>query len=80
MKKYNGAGSGIPFWLIFNVKGKLLADSRMPTTDKKTGKSIKANVGCPANPDEVDYFIKLLKETTPLQEAELAMIAKKFAK
>ncbi|MFA5815536.1 MAG: thioredoxin family protein [Bacteroidales bacterium] len=79
MKKYHGAGTGIPYWLIFDVKGKLLADSRMPAKDKKTGKKIKANVGCPANPDEVEYFIKLLKKTTPLKEAELAVIAKKFA-
>ena len=78
MKKYNGAGTGIPYWLIFNAKGKLLADSRMPGTDKKTGKKIKANVGCPAQPDEVDYFISLLKKTTSLKEAELAVIAEKF--
>jgi thioredoxin-related protein len=78
MKKYNGDKAGIPYWLIFNSKGKLLADSRMPSTDKKTGKKIKANVGCPAQPDEVDYFIKLLKKTTPLKEAELTVIAEKF--
>lgn len=78
VKKYNGDKLGIPYWLIFNEKGKLLADSRMPTTDKKTGKKIKANVGCPANPDEVDFFVKLLKKTTSLKEAELTVIAEKF--
>ena len=78
MKKYNGAGTGIPYWLIFNEKGKLIADSRMPSTDKKTGKKIRANTGCPANPDEVDYFIGLLKKTTKLNEPELAVIAQKF--
>jgi len=78
MKKYNGAGTGIPYWLIFNAKGKLLADSRMPSVDKKTGKKIKANVGCPAQADEVAYFTGLLKKTTPLKEAELSVIAEKF--
>lgn len=80
MKKYNGENQGIPYWLIFSEKGKLLGDSRMPATDPKTGKKIKANTGCPADPREVDYFIKLLKKTTPLNEAQLAVIAKKFAK
>lgn len=79
MKQYNGAGAGIPYWLIFNAKGKLLADSRMPSVDKKTGKKIKANVGCPANPEEVAYFIGLLKKTTQLKGAELQVIAERFA-
>ncbi len=79
METYNGKGSGIPYWLIFNAKGKILADSRMPSIDKKTGKKIKANVGCPANPDEVDFFISLLKKNTRLKEDQLAVIASKFA-
>lgn len=77
MIKHNGAGTGIPYWLIFDAKGNLLADSRMPSKDKN-GKDILANVGCPANPDEVAYFIGLLKKTTPLKEAELNIIADKF--
>ncbi|MCX6225058.1 MAG: thioredoxin family protein [Bacteroidia bacterium] len=80
MVKHNGDKQGIPFWLIFNAKGKLLGDSRMPATDKKTGKKIKANTGCPADPGEVDYFVKLLKKTTSLTDTELAIIAKKFAR
>ncbi len=78
--KYNGVGTGIPYWLIFSAKGKLLADSRMPSTDKKTGKKIKTNTGCPADPDEVSYFIKVLKKTTSLTDTELSLIAKKFAR
>lgn len=77
MTKYNGAGTGIPYWLIFDAKGNLLADSRMPSKDK-SGKAILANVGCPAQPDEVSYFISLLKKTTSLKEADLAMISEKF--
>ena len=76
--KYNGDKQGIPYWLIFDVKGTLLADSRMPAKDK-AGKDILTNTGCPANPDEVSYFIGLLKKTTPLKEDELSVIAEKFA-
>ncbi len=77
MEKYNGAKAGIPYWLIFDAKGNLLADSRMPSKDK-SGKEIMANMGCPANPDEVAYFVTLLKKHTPLKEAELRVIAEKF--
>jgi thioredoxin-related protein len=77
MNKYNGAGTGIPYWLIFDAKGNLLADSRMPSKDK-TGKEVLANVGCPAQPDEVAYFNGLLKKFTPLTDPDLALIAEKF--
>jgi len=78
MIKNNGDKQGIPFWLILDSKGTLLADSRMPSKDKN-GNEVLANTGCPAQPEEVDYFIGLLKKTTPLKEAELAIIAEKFA-
>ncbi len=58
--QYGGDGQGIPYWLIFDKDGKLLADSKRP--DENTGKGV--NVGCPANPEEVDYFIEVLKKTT----------------
>jgi hypothetical protein len=51
----------------------------MPAKDK-AGKEIMANTGCPASPEEVDYFVKLLRKNTSLKDPELAVIAKKFAK
>ena len=77
MNKNGGEKQGIPFWLIFNSKGKLIADSRMPTKNK-AGKKTLANTGCPAQPDEVAYFTGLLKKTTKLTEADLALITDRF--
>lgn len=77
MKKYKG-GSGIPFWLIFDAKGKLLADANRPVTDSE-GK-IGENMGCPTTEKEVGYFINILKKTSPLKENELAIIAARFKK
>ncbi len=77
MNENGGEKQGIPFWLFFDAKGKLLAKSMMPTKDK-AGKEIKANTGCPAQPDEVAFFVGLLKKTTNLTEAELALISEKF--
>jgi len=77
MIKYKGKGSGIPYWLIFNPKGKLIADSRMPSKDK-SGKKVKVNTGCPATEEEVAYFVKVLKKTTQLTQPEIDLIASRF--
>lgn len=71
MVKYKGEGQGIPYWLIFDKDGNLLADSRMENGD---------NTGCPANEKEVAHFINVLKKTSRLKENELAVIQKRFRK
>ena len=75
-KKYGGEGQGIPFWLIFDKEGNLLADSMRP--DGSTGQ--KQNTGCPAEIAEVSYFISVLKKTTNLKEDQLEKISKRFSK
>lgn len=77
MKKYKGGG-GIPFWLIFDAKGTLLADANRPVTDGE-GK-IGENIGCPTSEKEVGYFIDILKKTSTLKKGDLAIIAERFKK
>ena len=60
--KYNGEGQGIPFWLVFDKDGKLLADSKIRVEGEGPEKG--ANTGCPANEKEVDDFISVLEKTT----------------
>lgn len=74
--KYGGDGQGIPFWLIFDKDGNLVADSMKPDG----GTSNKMNVGCPADEAEVNYFIDILKKTTKLKEDQLEKIMKRFRK
>ncbi|HEV7781671.1 MAG TPA: thioredoxin family protein [Chitinophagaceae bacterium] len=73
--KYNGEGQGIPFWLVFDKEGKLLADSKIKNDDG-SGKS--ENTGCPASEKEVAYFIEVLKKTTSLKADQLEIIRKRF--
>ena len=76
-KKYHGDGLGIPFWLIFDKDGKLLADSKM----RPEGASMDAegnNSGCPANEIEVDYFLKVLQKTSRLKAKQLEIIKTRF--
>lgn len=76
--KYNGEGHGIPFWLIFDKDGKLLADSKMRGVGDGPEKG--ENAGCPATEKEVAFFIEILRKTSRLGQAELEIISKRFRK
>ncbi|MDB5230207.1 MAG: hypothetical protein JWN76_1012 [Chitinophagaceae bacterium] len=71
MKEYGGDNGGIPFWLVFDEDGKLLADSHM-----KAG----VNTGCPASKEEIDYFLQVLQKTSSLNDRQLIAIKKRFSK
>ena len=73
---YNGEGQGIPFWLVFDKDGKLLADSKIRAEGEGPEKG--TNTGCPATEKEVDYFISVLEKTTSLNSEKLAVIRKRF--
>ena len=75
--KYKGDRAGIPFWVILDKKGVLLADSFMRTAGDGVEQKL-TNTGCPANRDEVDHFIKVLKETSEMKDEDLVKIDKLF--
>lgn len=74
--RYGGDNQGIPFWLVFNPQGQLIADCMRPD-GSPTG---KINSGCPAEDAEVAYFIEVLRKTTGLKEDQLEKISKRFLK
>jgi len=76
LKKYKGDEKGIPYWLIFDKNGKLLADSKL----RPDGGGLESgdNTGCPASEKEVTHFVKVLKETSSLNDDELSVIEKRF--
>ena len=76
-KQYHGDGEGIPFWLIFDKDGKLLADSQM-RPEGADHDSKGENTGCPATEKEVAYFIAILKKTSQITEAEQTAVEKRF--
>ena len=79
MTKYHGEKSGIPFFVVMNPKGQLLADSYT----RKPGVPLNApgdNIGCPASEKEVAYFLDILKATSHIKAPQLALIANRFRK
>jgi thioredoxin-related protein len=77
-RKYYGENQGIPYWLILDKDGKLLADSKLRNEGEDA--SGGRNIGCPANPEEVNYFIQLLKKTSRITDEQLKVIAERFRK
>ncbi|MGE8527975.1 thioredoxin family protein [Chryseobacterium rhizosphaerae] len=71
MNKYKGENAGLPFWLILNPKGEVLADS---FDDKKQ------NLGSPSTPEEVAIFSAKLKKSSKLSKEELQIIENVFTK
>jgi thioredoxin-related protein len=78
-KKYHGEHQGLPYWFILDAKGNFLADARLKPgnadVNVKTG-----SVGCPASNEEVDYFVKVIKKTSSLNNEQLTMIQERFLK
>jgi thiol-disulfide isomerase/thioredoxin len=78
LTKFGGEKSGLPFWLVLDAKGTVLADSQI----RPAGAALTApgdNVGCPAADNEVAFFNGILKATSKLNNEQLALIAKRFA-
>jgi thiol-disulfide isomerase/thioredoxin len=72
-----GKGGGIPYFLIFDKSGKLLANSKMKIT---VPAEKEANIGCPASAEEVTAFIAILKKTSKITDKEIAAITERFLK
>lgn len=69
LKKFKGEGQGIPFWLILDTDGSLLADSFNSKSE---------NLGCPSTAEEVAEFTAKLKRTSKLTPAQLGVISETF--
>ncbi len=75
---YYGEGQGIPFWLVLDKDGQLLADSKF----RKEGESAEEgeNIGCPASEAEVEHFIRILRKTSSITDRQEELIKKRFRK
>ncbi|MGD0584008.1 MAG: thioredoxin family protein [Bacteroidales bacterium] len=75
----NGGSGGIPYFLIYNSKGKLLADSKMkPAGAKADDKPV--NIGCPASAEEVAAFVEILRKTSKITDKEVTAVTERFKK
>lgn len=65
MEKLNGKDAGLPFCVFLNAKGEVIINSKLN----------KENIGYPAKPNEIDYFVVMMKKATPdIPEADLKFL------
>jgi thioredoxin-related protein len=80
INKYGGKDQGLPYWVVLDAKGKMLANSKIKEEGKPLDGLEGANCGCPAETAEIDYFLRVLKNTANLNDDELQIIRKRFEK
>ncbi|MGH1519149.1 thioredoxin family protein [Chryseobacterium sp. JK1] len=71
MNKYKGENAGLPFWLILNPKGEVIANS---FNDKGE------NLGSPSTSEEVNVFVAKLGKASKLSKEEAQTIQNVFLK
>jgi thiol-disulfide isomerase/thioredoxin len=72
-----GKGGGIPYFLVYDKNGKLLADSKMNVT-APGGEVKRSNMGCPAADEEIAAFVDILKKTSKIKPSDIEAITKRF--
>ncbi len=76
--KNGGKGGGVPYFLFFDKKGKLLADSKMKPAGSPDAKP--ENIGCPTTEAEIAAFVEKLSKTSKISDTEIAAITERFKK
>jgi len=56
---------GLPFIVFLDATGKLMANSNRPVDGQSRG----ASIGYPATPEEIDWFMAMLKKAVPSMSA-----------
>lgn len=59
--KLGGKDSGLPFHAFLDAKGELIASSERPAAGKTPG----GNIGHPFAPDEIAWFMTMLRKAAP---------------
>lgn len=59
----DGADPGYPFLVIMNPEGKVIVNSYRPVPGKNHG--AETNIGYPALPVEIDWFMQMLRQSAP---------------
>ncbi len=61
MANFGGASGAVPFLVFLDAQGQLLINSNRPVKRKPNGE----NIGYPALPVEIDWFLTMLQKTLP---------------
>jgi len=70
LNRLGGEGAGLPYFAFLDAKGELIVTSKRPIPGKGS-----ENMGYPLDPDDVTWFMSMLKKSAPkLTPAEAGTI------
>jgi hypothetical protein len=72
--KLGSEDPSLPFFAFLNAKGQFVVNSLRPVAGKPAG----ANIGYPGQPEEVDWFMHMLKEGAPGLTADNARLIENY--
>jgi hypothetical protein len=58
MQQLGGSGAGLPYFAFLDAKGQMIANSLLNGS----------NIGYPGEPNEIDYFLQMMKKAAPKME------------
>jgi len=68
LRKKLGGSEGVPFFVFLDAQGQAIATSNRPVEGKTRGE----NIGYPDAPEEIDWFMAMLKKSVPAMTEEEA--------
>ena len=73
LNSIGGKGKGVPWLAMLDINGKLIVSSDRPDPKNKSSNS---NIGYPDAPEEIDWFIGMLRNAAPqLNQQDLANVS-----
>ena len=74
MAKLGGGSGSVPFFVFLSSEGEPLVNSNRPAKGIAGG----TNIGYPAEPEEIDWFMAMLKKGAPALTAEDARVLESY--
>jgi hypothetical protein len=72
LARVGGKDAGLPFFAFLDARGALIVNSTRPVEGKREG----ANIGHPVQPEEIDWFMTMLRKAVPALKENEARVLK----
>jgi len=72
LARVGGKNSGLPYFAFLDARGALIVNSTLPPDGKNGG----SNIGYPAQPEEIDWFMAMLRKAAPALKEDEARVLK----
>jgi thiol-disulfide isomerase/thioredoxin len=72
LAQLGGKNSGLPYFAFLDARGALIVNSTLPPDGKRGG----SNIGHPVQPEEIDWFMAMLRKAVPALKQDEARVLK----